>query len=54
MGVLLQGFYKLRPNPAVPSPADGDSTTLWWWDHLAARQTTSGPQASPPFGCRRF
>jgi hypothetical protein len=25
MGVLLQGFYKLRPNRAVPSPADGDS-----------------------------
>jgi hypothetical protein len=22
MGVLLQGFYKKRPNNAVPSPAD--------------------------------
>jgi len=37
MGVLLQGFYKLRPNRAVPSPADGDSKTPWWWDHLAAQ-----------------
>jgi len=36
MGVLLQGFYKLRPNRAVPSPADGDPATPWWWDHLAA------------------
>ena len=37
MGVLLQGFYKLRPNRAVPSPADGDPATPWWWDHLAAQ-----------------
>jgi alpha-amylase len=37
MGVLLQGFYKLRPNRAVPSPADGDPNTPWWWDHLAAQ-----------------
>ena len=37
MGVLLQGFYKLRPNRAVPSPADGDPGTPWWWDHLAAQ-----------------
>jgi galactose oxidase len=37
MGVLLQGFYKLRPNRAVPSPADGDPKTPWWWDHLAAQ-----------------
>jgi galactose oxidase len=38
MGVLLQGFYKL-PNPtrAVPSPADGDNTVPWWWDHLASQ-----------------
>jgi alpha-amylase len=37
MGVLLQGFYKLGPNRAVPSPADGDPKTPWWWDHLAAQ-----------------
>jgi alpha-amylase len=37
MGVLLQGFYKKRPNHAVPSPADGDSSIPWWWDHLAAQ-----------------
>jgi hypothetical protein len=37
MGVLLQGFYKTRPNAAVPSPADGDVSVPWWWDHLAAQ-----------------
>jgi alpha-amylase len=37
MGVLLQGFFKLPPNQAVPSPADGDQTVQWWWDHLAAQ-----------------
>src|SRR5580704_4003570 len=37
MGVLLQGFYKKKPNNAVPSPADGDASTPWWWDHLAAQ-----------------
>ncbi|MGO8936359.1 MAG: galactose oxidase-like domain-containing protein [Mycobacterium sp.] len=36
MGVLLQGFYKKKPNNAVPSPADGDPSVPWWWDHLAA------------------
>ena len=35
MGVLLQGFYKHLPNDAVPSPADGDPSVDWWWDHLA-------------------
>jgi alpha-amylase len=35
MGVLLQGFYKHLPNNAVPSPADGDLSVEWWWDHLA-------------------
>jgi hypothetical protein len=35
MGVLLQGFFKMPPNQAVPSPADGDATIDWWWDHLA-------------------
>jgi alpha-amylase len=35
MGVLLQGFFKMRPNLAVPSPADGDRTIPWWWDRLA-------------------
>jgi galactose oxidase len=37
MGVLLQGFYKLLPNNAVPSPADGKPGVPWWWDHLAAQ-----------------
>ena len=37
MGVLLQGFYKMSPNQAVPSPADGDPSVQWWWDHLAAQ-----------------
>jgi glycosidase len=37
MGVLLQGFYKLPPNRAVPSPADGDASIPWWWDHLASQ-----------------
>ncbi len=37
MGVLLQGFYKLPPNDAVPSPADGKPGVPWWWDHLAAQ-----------------
>ena len=37
MGVLLQGFYKMLPNQAVPSPADGDPSVPWWWDHLAAQ-----------------
>jgi hypothetical protein len=35
MGVLLQGFFKMPANQAVPSPADGDATIDWWWDHLA-------------------
>ena len=39
MGVLLQGFFKMPPNEAVPSPADGDSTIAWWWDHLARQAT---------------
>src|SRR5580698_597237 len=37
MGVLLQGFYKKRPNNAVPSPADGDPAVPAWWDHLASQ-----------------
>jgi alpha-amylase len=37
VGVLLQGFYKMSPNQAVPSPADGDPSVQWWWDHLAAQ-----------------
>jgi galactose oxidase len=37
MGVLLQGFFKLPPNNAVPSPADGDPSIPWWWDHLASQ-----------------
>ena len=37
MGVLLQGFYKLPPNDALPSPADGKPGIPWWWDHIAAQ-----------------
>src|SRR6201997_3926771 len=37
MGVLLQGFYKLAPNNALPSPGDGNANVPWWWDHLAAQ-----------------
>ena len=37
MGVLLQGFYKLPPNEAVPSPADGKPGVPWWWNHIAAQ-----------------
>lgn len=37
MGVLLQGFFKSQQNRSVPSPADGDRTIPWWWDHLAAQ-----------------
>src|SRR5450432_576377 len=37
MGVLLQAFYKMRPNLAVPSPVDGDDSVPWWWDHLASQ-----------------
>ena len=40
MGVLLQGFYKLPPNDAVPSPADGKPGVAWWWDHLASQAQT--------------
>ena len=35
MGVLLQAFYKSRPNHAVPAPVDGPQVTHWWWDRLA-------------------
>jgi len=44
MGVLLQGFFKMPPNQALPSPADGDATIDWWWDHLA-RQANELRQA---------
>jgi galactose oxidase len=37
MGVLLQGFFKLPPKNALPSPADGKREVPWWWDHLAAQ-----------------
>jgi alpha-amylase len=37
VGVLLQAFFKLSPQHAVPSPADGDPSTPWWWDHLASQ-----------------
>jgi hypothetical protein len=37
MGVLLQGFFKLAEQTAVPSPADGKTGVSWWWDHMAAQ-----------------
>ena len=37
MGVLLQGFFKLPPNKALPSPTDGIPGVPWWWDHIAAQ-----------------
>ena len=37
MGVILQGFYKVPPGHAVPSPADGNRQTPWWWDRLASQ-----------------
>jgi len=37
MGVLLQAAYRRGPNVSVPSPADGDSSVPWWWDHLASQ-----------------
>jgi alpha-amylase len=42
MGVLLQGFFKLPPNNALPSPADGKQEVPWWWDHLAAQARALG------------
>lgn len=42
MGVLLQGFFKLPPNNALPSPADGNQEVAWWWDHLAAQAHALG------------
>jgi alpha-amylase len=37
MGVLLQASYRAKQGVSVPSPADGDKTVPWWWDHLAAQ-----------------
>jgi alpha-amylase len=37
MGVLLQAAYRRAPGVSVPSPADGDPSVPWWWDHLAAQ-----------------
>src|SRR5262249_19029426 len=28
---------KTQGNRAVPSPADGDPSIPWWWDHLASQ-----------------
>jgi alpha-amylase len=38
VGVLLQGFF-FGPGRVVgvPSPADGDPSISWWWDHLASQ-----------------
>lgn len=35
MGVLLQAAYRQGHGNSVPSPADGNHITPWWWDHLA-------------------
>jgi len=37
MGVILQAAYKLPNGHSVPSPADGNRRTPWWWDHLASQ-----------------
>jgi alpha-amylase len=38
MGVLLEGFFFGPGKVAgVPSPADGNVATPWWWDHLASQ-----------------
>jgi alpha-amylase len=37
MGVILQAAYRRAIGVSVPSPADGDPTTPWWWDHVAAQ-----------------
>ena len=34
-GVLMQGFYW-----DVPSPAAGNASAPWWWDHIAAQAKT--------------
>jgi len=41
MGVLLQAFF-FGPGQVhgVPSPADGDRTIPFWWDHLASQAQT--------------
>ena len=36
MGVVIQAAFR-RPSGGVPSPADGDKSVPWWWDHLAAQ-----------------
>jgi alpha-amylase len=36
MGVLIQAAFR-GPSGGVPSPADGDKSVPWWWDHLAAQ-----------------
>jgi alpha-amylase len=37
MGVLLQAAYRRSADVSVPSPADGDATVPWWWEHLASQ-----------------
>src|SRR6266540_4531246 len=36
MGVMLQAFYR-EGTRGVPSPADGDRSLPWWWDHLTSQ-----------------
>jgi alpha-amylase len=37
MGVLLQAAYRRSAGSSAPSPADGDASVPWWWDHLAGQ-----------------
>ncbi len=37
MGVILQATYKFPNGHTVPSPADGNRRTPWWWDHIASQ-----------------
>jgi hypothetical protein len=53
MGVLRQGFYKLPPNNAVPSPADVIHPFHGGGIILRARQMNCASQGSQPFGCRQ-
>ena len=52
VGVLLQGFFKMRPNRAVASPADGGTPVPWWGDHLAEHAASLRRAAFPRSGYR--
>jgi hypothetical protein len=39
---LLKGFFKRRPNLAVPAPVDDNPAVPWRLDHLAAQVNALG------------